>query len=399
MTAPALPGLLATFAPYLGRYDVVPVGLLLLLESFGAPVPGEAVLIAASVYAGAGRLNLAVVAVIAVVAAVAGDSIGWLLGCHGGRRLLARFGRYVLLTPDRVARAERFFARHGSKIVPVARFVDGLRQANGIIAGMTRMPFRRFLVLNAIGAALWAGVWTAVGGLAAHHITTLYPLIVRFSGYELAAVAGLAAILAARTAVRHFTRSSADPRDPYVPPDPHVPELPDRKRDHAAFHRDLRLPGRVRADGGRVSLHSGAVRADHDSGRGARGRGGRRPPSEPDAGHRGRGGRQRGGQLHRLGGGPLRRAGRAAPLGRQGVAARARHRGGRTLVRPVRAPGRAPRPPAAGGADLHLPAGRHRRDAPAPIRGLHHDRLHPLDRRAGRGRVRGRRQLAADPQC
>src|ERR1700761_8704192 len=217
MTAPALPGLLATFAPYLGRYDVVPVGLLLLLESFGAPVPGEAVLIAASVYAGAGRLNLAVVAVIAVVAAVAGDSIGWLLGCHGGRRLLARFGRYVLLTPSRVARAERFFARHGGKIVPVARFVDGLRQANGIIAGMTRMPFRRFLILNAIGAALWAGVWTAAGGLAGRHPATLYPLAGRFGGYELAALAGLVAVLTARIAVRHFPRSSTGPRDPQVP--------------------------------------------------------------------------------------------------------------------------------------------------------------------------------------
>ena len=183
MTAPALPGLLATIAPYLDRYGYAAVAGLLLLENFGLPVPGEAVLIAASIYAGAGRLNIVAIAVIAFVAAVAGDSIGWTIGRHGGRRVLARFGRYVLLPPRRVARAEKFFVRHGSKIVPIARFIDGLRQANGIIAGMTGMAFRRFLVLNAIGAALWVGAWTAVSDLAGHHIATLYPAISRFGGY------------------------------------------------------------------------------------------------------------------------------------------------------------------------------------------------------------------------
>ena len=103
MTAPTLPGLLAVIAPYLDRYGYVAVGALLLVEDFGLTVPGEAVMIDASVYAGVGRLNIAVVAVVAFVAAVAGDNIGWLIGRHGGRRLLARFGRYILLPPHRVA--------------------------------------------------------------------------------------------------------------------------------------------------------------------------------------------------------------------------------------------------------------------------------------------------------
>jgi membrane protein DedA with SNARE-associated domain len=292
MTGPALPGLLATIAPYLNQYGYVAVGALLLLEDFGVPVPGEAVMIAASVYAGTGRLNIAVVAVVAFVAAVAGDNIGWLIGRHGGRRLLARFGRYVLLPPHRVARAETFFARHGGKIVPLARFVGVLRQANGLIAGMTGMRFPRFLVLNAIGAALWVGVWTTVGNLAGHHITTLYPAITRFGRYELAALALVVLALLVRMAVRRHRPTESSPTDSADSTDRQ--ESADRKRDHAELHRDLRLPGRVHLDGGRIGLHPGAVRVDHDPGRCAGGRGSGRPPPEPDPGHRGWRGRERG---------------------------------------------------------------------------------------------------------
>jgi membrane protein DedA with SNARE-associated domain len=202
--APALPGVLAAIAPYLTHYGYVAVGGLLLVEDFGVLVPGEAVMIAAAVYAGAGRMNIVAVAVIALIAAITGDSIGWVIGHSGGHRLIARFGRYVLLTPPRVARAEEFFARHGTKIVPVARFFDGLRQVNGIIAGMSRMPWPRFLVLNALGAVLWVGAWTTAGDLAGHHIGTLYSVITRYGTYELAALAVLAAALCARFVMRHL---------------------------------------------------------------------------------------------------------------------------------------------------------------------------------------------------
>jgi membrane protein DedA with SNARE-associated domain len=89
--------------------------------------------------------------------AVIGDSIGWVVRRHGGHRLLTRYGRCGLLTPHRLASAESFFTRHGSKIVPVARFFEGLRPVNGIIAGMTGMPWLKFLGLSAVGAALCCG--------------------------------------------------------------------------------------------------------------------------------------------------------------------------------------------------------------------------------------------------
>ena len=182
-----LPGFLHALAPLLDHRGYLAVGLLLFLEDFGVPSPGETVLIAASVYAGAGRLNIVAVGVIGFAAAVLGDNVGYAIGRFGGRTLVLRFGRYVLLTPERLDRAESFFSRHGGKIVTVARFIEGLRQANGIIAGITRMPWPRFVAFNALGAALWVGTWTAVGYLAGNHIQAIYTQANRYALYLLAA--------------------------------------------------------------------------------------------------------------------------------------------------------------------------------------------------------------------
>src|SRR5215469_5861072 len=157
MTAPALPGFLGALAPVLNHYGYLAVGGLVLVEDFGVPAPGETVLIAAAVYAGAGQLNVVAVAVIGFFAALIGDNIGFAIGHFGGRPLAERLGKYVFLTPERLDATEAFFNRHGGKIVVIARFVEGLRQANGVIAGITGMHWRKFLIYNALGAALWVG--------------------------------------------------------------------------------------------------------------------------------------------------------------------------------------------------------------------------------------------------
>ena len=150
MTAPPppLPGALAGLAPLLDHYGYLAVALLVLLDNCGIPVPGQTILVLASVYAGTGHLDFTAVLLIAAAAATLGNSIGYLIGRTGGRAFVHRWGRYVLLTPARMDRADGFFARHGGKVVLVARFVDGLRQYNGIIAGTTGMPWRRFTPFN-----------------------------------------------------------------------------------------------------------------------------------------------------------------------------------------------------------------------------------------------------------
>ena len=183
----------------------------MLVEDFGIPVPGETVLIAAAVFAGSGRLNVFAVAIVGFAAAVLGDNIGYAIGRFGGRRLVDRWGRYVFLTPERVDKAEAFFNRHGARIIVIARFIEGLRQANGIIAGIGGMHWLRFLACNALGAALWVATWVSVGFFAGQHITTIYNAITRYSLYAAIIAAVVIAVWIGLRARRHQRASRPRP--------------------------------------------------------------------------------------------------------------------------------------------------------------------------------------------
>jgi len=178
--SPALPGFLHVVAPFLSHYGLAAVAVLVFLEDFGVPVPGETILIAAAIYAGAGKLNIVAVAVIGFIAAVIGDNVGYLIGRQGGRRLALRYGRYVFLTSERLDKAEYYIHRHGGKVITIARFVEGLRQANGLVAGIATMRWLRFLAWNALGAALWVAVWVDVGYFAGSHIIAIYGQFQRY---------------------------------------------------------------------------------------------------------------------------------------------------------------------------------------------------------------------------
>jgi membrane protein DedA with SNARE-associated domain len=197
-----LPGVLHSLEPTLNQYGYLAVAGLVLIEDFGVPVPGETILILAAVYAGTGRLNIVLVSLLGFCGAVLGDNIGFAIGHFGGRQLVERYGRYIFLTPERLDKATRFFDHHGGKIIIVARFVEGLRQANGIIAGTTGMHWARFLFFNAIGAALWVAVWTSVGYFSGNHIDTIYNDATRYDTYVAIALGALLLAYIARRVVR-----------------------------------------------------------------------------------------------------------------------------------------------------------------------------------------------------
>src|SRR5580658_10093547 len=109
---PVLPGFLNSLASPLEHYGLWAIFLLVLVEDFGIPVPGETVLIAGAIFAGSGRLNVVEVGVVGFISAVTGDNIGYAIGRIGGRAIVERWGRYVFLTPERLDKAEAFFDHH-----------------------------------------------------------------------------------------------------------------------------------------------------------------------------------------------------------------------------------------------------------------------------------------------
>jgi membrane protein DedA with SNARE-associated domain len=135
--------------------------VVVMLESFGVPLPGETALIAFGVLASQGHYSIVEVIAIATAAAIIGDNLGyWLLGRLGGRALFARWGWLSRYSGRILPPVERIMARHGGKTVFFGRFVAVLRVAAATVAGLAHMPWGKFLFWNAAGGIAWA---TAVG--------------------------------------------------------------------------------------------------------------------------------------------------------------------------------------------------------------------------------------------
>jgi membrane protein DedA with SNARE-associated domain len=158
-----LPPLFELIEPYMFRYGYWAVFLTVLLEDFGLPVPGETALVAASLFAAYRTgFDIELVALLGFLGAVIGDNVGFLIGTHGGKPMVLRYGKYVFLTEARYRRWRRIWERHGPIVIVLARFVNGPRQFNGIIAGSAGMRWDAFLLYNVVGAALWVAFWVVL---------------------------------------------------------------------------------------------------------------------------------------------------------------------------------------------------------------------------------------------
>ncbi|MCI0466802.1 MAG: DedA family protein [Beijerinckiaceae bacterium] len=146
--------------PLVAQHGYWVVFLIVMLESAGVPLPGETVLILASIYAGAtGELNIALVIASAAAGAIIGDNIGFWVGRRWGTKFLLRYGKFVHLPEERLRLGQYLFARHGAKIVFFGRFVAFLRVFAALLAGVNRYRWPPFLFFNAAGGIIWALVF------------------------------------------------------------------------------------------------------------------------------------------------------------------------------------------------------------------------------------------------
>jgi membrane protein DedA with SNARE-associated domain len=210
---PVLPGFMQSVAGPLDHYGIWAIALLLLLENLGVPViPGELAMIAGAIYAGAGQLNIVAVGVASVAAAFIGSECGYAIGRFAGREVVLRYGKYILIREHHLEKAEQTVDKYGGFVVIVARYIVGLRELNGIIAGVTGMRAATFAIFNAIGAVAWVATWVSLGYLAGDHIAAIYRNITRYALYVVIAAVVVVVALIVRHLIRRRQRQAGHRR-------------------------------------------------------------------------------------------------------------------------------------------------------------------------------------------
>jgi membrane protein DedA with SNARE-associated domain len=182
--------------------------LLAFLEAACIPISSEITFGFAGVLAYQGHLNLALVIIIGTLAELAGSYASYAVGRIGGKPLVAKLGRYVLVTQGDVDRAERFLAGRGAWAVPVGRMLPFIRAFTSIVAGLVRIPAARFGVLSLIGTVIYVTALSAIGyGLGSAWQRVSHGLTV--AGYALFAVVVIAIIAFIVSRWRPVRRESA----------------------------------------------------------------------------------------------------------------------------------------------------------------------------------------------
>src|SRR5450755_4630216 len=164
---------------FLETWGYLAVVILSSVSSMGLPVGAEVAIIYGGVLA-SGQivnephpLNLFAVIAVATLAEVLGSLVGYLIGYFGGRPLVDRVGKYVLLTHKDLDRAEAWFARRGEPVVLFGRFIPLLRSFVSFAAGLGEMAIAKFLIFTVIGCAIWCTALVSLGyslGSTYHHV-------------------------------------------------------------------------------------------------------------------------------------------------------------------------------------------------------------------------------------
>lgn len=147
----------------ISRTGYTGIGILMIMESMIMPVPSEAVMPFAGFLWFEHKLSFWGIVAASTLGSIIGSLISYFLGAYGGRPLVKKFGKYLLLNDHDLDVTERFFARHGEKTIFISRFIPIVRHLISIPAGLGRMNIVRFSIYTIVGAGLWNSFLTWLG--------------------------------------------------------------------------------------------------------------------------------------------------------------------------------------------------------------------------------------------
>ena len=150
-------------------YGYLGIFVAMAIESCCIPLPSELIMPLAGFLAFQNRLNLAGDTLAGALGCVAGSIIAYWIGATGGRALLLKYGRYVLISPHDADRADEFFARHGDITIFLTRLMPIVRTFISLPAGIARMNFRKFVVYTFLGSLPWCFILAYAGYKLGEH--------------------------------------------------------------------------------------------------------------------------------------------------------------------------------------------------------------------------------------
>jgi len=152
-----------TLAEAVGQWGYPGIFLLMALESSFFPFPSEVVIPPAAYLAAAGKMNIALVILCGTTGSLVGAMFNYWLAFKFGRPFFEQYGRYFLVSPKSLVKADQFFERHGHISTFIGRLLPGIRQYISLPAGLARMNVAAFGAATVLGAGIWVVVLAAMG--------------------------------------------------------------------------------------------------------------------------------------------------------------------------------------------------------------------------------------------
>ena len=160
---------------FIHNYSYFGLFVILFIEEAGVflPIPGD---IFIAVTAALPQSNYLLVVATVMIATLTGSTVLFFLSRTFGHMLLVKFGRFIKLTPKRIKKVEKWFAKYGGAAIVIGRLIPGLRIATPFVAGLFEVNYKTFWAYSALAAFIWANIYFVIGKFLAELISKLYPL-------------------------------------------------------------------------------------------------------------------------------------------------------------------------------------------------------------------------------